>query len=658
MNRGLLKLISVAFLIFNFLLPTIVLSRGVTSYLPLNISPEIERQIERVLILAGKPVMTRPIAVATVLDALPDARKVDEELCGKVELYLERYAKQAGLTHLRAEVAADIGDSEHVLPNQHGKRSDNSWQLSAGAYYQPSEYAMINLGGIAYEGRANPTGSMLSVGIDYAQLDIGYRDHWLSPFTDSSMLISTEAPTMPSITLSNYKSITFLGFSYQMFLAEMSESSHIVYQNRFTTGKPRLAGLHLQIEPATGYALSVNRQSQFGGGERHNDSFSDYIDAFKSSSGYDITGTSPTDDQEFGNHQASITSHILFPGKLPFAVYFEYAGEDFSRSDSFHLGSSSFSLGIDIPHIWDRLDVTYETTEWQNDWYVHHIYNDGLTNHGVVIGHWFGDRREFNDDAGGMSHMLRMGWQIGDDAYIQTIYRTLNNDSYTSIAYKRMHELGLNYSWSWKGQTIGAALYSGHDVYGEWYARLSASIDLTQRWREGSMDSISTTANPDDETDILIDIGANYSKLESDVRETDGTFQYPGGVKNGNLHFGIGALHSVSEHNDLGARIEWDRIEGYNLYSFRMIDYRYRIGAHFALNGFFGMGRYETETPAYGYYIGAGSAWLNIMPKWDLYIDMRWHQQMSRTKVIASETPYPRVFYRAQSTTAYLSYRF
>jgi hypothetical protein len=70
------------------------------------------------------------------------------------------------------------------------------------------EYALINLGGIAYKGEASATGSMLSVGMDYAQLDLGFRDHWLSPFMDSSMLIGAEAPTMPSITLSNYKPIT------------------------------------------------------------------------------------------------------------------------------------------------------------------------------------------------------------------------------------------------------------------------------------------------------------------------------------------------------------------------------------------------------------------------------------------------------------------
>src|SRR4051812_10295778 len=48
-------------------------ARGVTPYLPLHQSPEIERKIERLLILADRPILTRPIAAATVLDALAKA---------------------------------------------------------------------------------------------------------------------------------------------------------------------------------------------------------------------------------------------------------------------------------------------------------------------------------------------------------------------------------------------------------------------------------------------------------------------------------------------------------------------------------------------------------------------------------------------------------
>jgi len=40
------------------------LAAGVSAYLPLNLEPEMERQIERVLILADEPILKRPFAVA------------------------------------------------------------------------------------------------------------------------------------------------------------------------------------------------------------------------------------------------------------------------------------------------------------------------------------------------------------------------------------------------------------------------------------------------------------------------------------------------------------------------------------------------------------------------------------------------------------------
>ncbi len=54
---------------------------GVTAYLPMNLEPEIERQIERVLILADEPILKRPFSVELVKLALPQACQVDKPLC-------------------------------------------------------------------------------------------------------------------------------------------------------------------------------------------------------------------------------------------------------------------------------------------------------------------------------------------------------------------------------------------------------------------------------------------------------------------------------------------------------------------------------------------------------------------------------------------------
>src|SRR3984893_5147768 len=122
---------------------------GVSAYLPLNLEPEIERQIERVLILADEPVLKRPFAVALVELALPEACKRDRALCAKVKKYLERYSRDYGVTHASATGALTHG-AQGVVPNQHGLPMKSDWEVSAQAYVQPSDYFLASGGVISY----------------------------------------------------------------------------------------------------------------------------------------------------------------------------------------------------------------------------------------------------------------------------------------------------------------------------------------------------------------------------------------------------------------------------------------------------------------------------------------------------------------------------
>src|SRR5271154_4332731 len=92
---------------------------GVSAYIPLNLEPEMERQIERVLILADEPILKRPFAVALVELALPAACKKDEALCARVKKYLERYSRDYALTHASITGSAAHGGGADVVPNNH-----------------------------------------------------------------------------------------------------------------------------------------------------------------------------------------------------------------------------------------------------------------------------------------------------------------------------------------------------------------------------------------------------------------------------------------------------------------------------------------------------------------------------------------------------------
>jgi len=451
------------------LIGSAVHARGVSPYLPLHQSPEIERQIERLMILADQPIMTRPLAAATVFDALPKACERDPVLCEQVKRYLSGYMRTAGISH--ASLTATASSSETIaLQNRRGMRSDSSYEISLSAYWQPSDHLLVNAGVHAYEGDTTPTGSILSFGFEYAQLDIGYRDHWLSPLTDSAMAISTQAQTMPSLTVSNYTPLTRLGLRYQFFVAEMSESSNIGFQGGLTSGHPLLAGVHLSIEPFDGWSFGVSRVLQFGGGDRDR-SLGSLFDALFNPSDHD-NGTVG----DFGNQVASFTSRFLVPGPFPLAVYFEYAGEDTSTLSNLRLGNSALSGGLHFPQLWQSFDLTVEVSEWQNGWYVHGIYRDGLRHAGNVIGHWGGDQRTLNDGVGARSLMARLGWQPKFGGMLEATYRMLENEAYSGVDYARARALELRYSRPWQQFLLGGELNAGEDVFGNSYTRISAFV--------------------------------------------------------------------------------------------------------------------------------------------------------------------------------------
>jgi hypothetical protein len=632
-------------------------ARGASPYLPLNLSPEIERQIERVLILADRPITSRPIATATVLDALPAACRIDQGLCNSVRRYLDRYMRKLGVTHASVEVAG-VDGAATALPNRHGMSSDSAWQASAQALWQPSDYVILSLGGVGDEDDATPTGSLLSVGFDYAQLDVGFRDHWFSPFTDSAMLISTQARTMPSLTLSNYRPLTGLGLSYEVFLAEMDRSERIAFLDRFTAGEPRIAGMRFAIEPVPGWSLSANRLMQFGGGERGGRSAGDFLDALFKPSQNDNRSATVDQEREFGNQVAAWSSRFIFPSRTPFAAYLEYAGEDSSYEGNYRLGNSALSIGITFPRLWNHFDLTYEASEWQNGWYVHGIYFDGLTHEGRVVGHWGADARAPGDDVGAQTHMLRVGWEPPFGGLMQVRARTVDNENYGLADYERGYDLALSYTRALFGFSAGAEAVAGRDVFGESFGRLAGFVRFGEDWSIGpSGQGWSDDVERPHGAELFVDAGMNFSKLQ--IRIGDGS---PKRTENLGAapHFAIGARRAISARSDFGVRAEIDDIDGDMLLSVRALDYRYRFPNPLAVTLFVGASRYDLATPAYGYYYGAGVQWRNVLPGFDASLDLRYADKVARDKLLPTDPGSalrPDAFYDLTGATFSLSYR-
>jgi hypothetical protein len=654
---------------------------GASPYLPLNLSPEIERKIERVLILGGQPVLTRPVPIDKVMLALPKARRLDRALCAEVERYLDRYFRSHGVTHASAEVAAATHDTT-TLPNQRGERIDSPFDASVAAYYRPGDYLLFTAGAVGYTGtdsRINPAGTMVSAGGNYMQLDVGYRDHWLSPLSDSSMLISTEAPTLPSLTLSSLRPIGPMGLEYELFLARMTYTNQILWHDALTAGYPRLAGMHLGIQPVDGWAISGNGTWQFGGGARPGglgQFFSSLFSRTQLPTGPDASGT----DSRFANRQLSITSAYTFPAPQPFVAYFEYAARDTLHGNRFRFRDAALSGGVHFPQFFKRFDLTLEASEWQDSWYTDYVWLEGMTVNGYVTGAWGADWRTPGDSVGAQTQMAQLGWALRSGDEINLRFRTLQNQDYLipgvpEVDYRRASMLTAEYAQPRDGYTRGLTLDVGRDVYGKDFARLAAFVRLDGGNQEHAAANVDDddTQQANDAQDIedyaraarlerFVDAGVSGGRLGLDLGGFSAAEEAPGAVQYRSVispHVGIGVRRAVSTNGDLGVRAEFDDFHG-PLVGLRVFDYRYRLQQHFAVGAFFGFVHYSAPTPALGYYEGIGLQWRDLWPKWDLSLDARVLDHVQRNKLLPGDPQNgdPVEWYTMQAPTLYISRRF
>jgi hypothetical protein len=228
------------------LLPTLAISAGISPYLPVDLPSIQSRQVDLLFALADEPVLRRPVSLAAVDDAMARACPRDPSLCEVMDSWLARYRKPGAVTTLRAEAA--IADNTNVsMPNRHGLRTDDAWQMAVAAHWQPSPYLVLGAGAMARPGEFVPSGTVLSAGNRYARVDVGFQERWVSPLSDSAFLQSAQAATMASITVSNDLPISRARLRYELNLSRMSWPGRIYDGGTLTQGHPFLAGLNLSV---------------------------------------------------------------------------------------------------------------------------------------------------------------------------------------------------------------------------------------------------------------------------------------------------------------------------------------------------------------------------------------------------------------------------
>jgi len=447
---------------------------GVSPYLPLKTNALIELEIERLATITQMPVLSKPYHIVTVVNYLDKVKYSHPKLYHRITAYIKRYKQKSAVTHLSTTFSVS-DNKELTLANNRGIKLDDTAQASAMGFYQFNQYAIANLGGTIVNGKKIiPHNSYISLGYEYAQFDIGYREHWLSPLQESASLLSTNAKPALSITMSNVKPITSWNAKYEFSLGQLEEMEGIRFADKTSAGKPLLMSMHLSIQPFSWWTIGANRTFEFGGGDRStglSDIWKAVIDPVN---GDNCGGQSDLQDcdKETGNQIASITNKFnssLF--EIPFSFYFEYAGEDTKEFKNYELGNIAYSYGLFLPYVNKNISLYTEHSTFHSAWYVHHLYAVGYRNNGTVMGHWWGNNKELKDSSPGSASLIRLNWDFSQKYHLQAMLRTAKIESSIKNKYSRSKELELKLAQVHKDGFINYSLTAGNDIYGKSFYR-------------------------------------------------------------------------------------------------------------------------------------------------------------------------------------------
>lgn len=453
---------------------------GSTLYLPLN--APITPAVERLAVVSGLATMGRPYPLARVRSEALRVAERYPELSQRILSYLDAvYGAGLHLTHAGVELSLSNDDSGQPLPNNYGDATSRAYTLRAAGIWN-NDGAVKGLAQLRLydqDGEAELVADLgyLAIGAGWAQLDVGYRDHWFAPGHGDSPLISNNAESFPALTLSNPEPFSFLGLHYEFFVGQLQSHQRIRLGPVTSPGRPYLAGTQISIMPVDWFEFGLSRTFTFGGGQRKV-SFSDFIKVFMSPTedNLNVAGCTTADPNcEFGNQQLALSGALKFDfAGMPAHLYGALGTEDSARSSNLYPGNVLMTMGGYFPWLTEKNDLRVEYSEFERGWYTHHVYRDGYVNGGRVLGGSWGDMQGSELGQPGNALQVQIGYDRSRSQRWDLILRRTGSHAVTGWQYANHMRIG----WRWMPGDMGA---------GEW----SATLDLGETgmgdtyWRVG-----------------------------------------------------------------------------------------------------------------------------------------------------------------------------
>ncbi|TQV80234.1 capsule assembly Wzi family protein [Aliikangiella coralliicola] len=458
-------------------------------YLPLKTDPLFELELEKLATVAKMPTLAKPYSLATVQVYLDKINDSHPELYRRIKRYLQRYKKDFNVTQASIEASYSTYEKK-TLPNARGRTAESNISGHFATHWSFADNWNLSLGGTVKDESDDfvPHNTYLSYIHDYFQIDLGYKELWLSPLQESAMLLSTQAEPIARFSISSPRPLTDWKIRYDISFGKLEKMEGIRFGEERFPGRPGFLTMHFSGQLVDWWTIGVSRTMQFGGGERKvtlSSLWEAIIDPVNSDN---CGGASDLQDctQEIGNQQASISSKFDLDWGTPVSLYFELAGEDTNDFKPYKLGNKAYNLGLFFPYLTSKSSLLAEIQYVENGWYTHHIYQEGYRNDQNTIGHWWGDEKAPDDAIGAQIISFKYNYELSDEHKLELSYKSIYNDPdaggegpFNNYNYERGHELNLRLDEVNKDGIWHYDLYVGNDVFGEDFSRLA----VTYRWR-------------------------------------------------------------------------------------------------------------------------------------------------------------------------------
>lgn len=455
--------------IISLLVPRFAYGKGVSPYLPLNLPNHVAQKIEKLAVIAGDGTLHKPYKVAQVTALARKIQNTHPLLYRDIAPYLRDHKERKSTSLVQLSLVTS--NDRFSNPYHFGVDGESNILLETAGYAMYSDHIGVSASAIISESSINKAQGMVHVGVDFLQLDIGYKSRWWSIGRINSLLLSNEAETFASVSASNVEPISKFDINYEVFAGKLNDKSDVLSGDLIEQDEPYITGAAVSISPIKQVTLGFAHTTVFGGGIRSN-GFRTFFDALTSNRLHSAAGTQYEDKQADRRYalQARYNHEVM---DFHYSVY----GEHVTKTTLDENGDkpTATTIGIYFPAI-DEHSIRIEATRYDQGFYSSDIYNTGYQNDESSLGNYFVSEAQ---DSAARSITAQWFWSMNTDESLTSSFGWSEVELPTNQLNEQVSS-GLNFSVDYRSRFEnvywGLEASTGIDVVGERVYRLGVYL--------------------------------------------------------------------------------------------------------------------------------------------------------------------------------------